>query len=144
MRRTLIFYDLILSKNNQMNIFHNSTLTLIDRIREFVKDYNEEDMLYINESSIIQIEEITSNHIFGSYGKTERLSDKSLTRGRAEPDMMITDLTTLEDLVESYTYFYLDLDKKECVILNNPRCPGFKNEFSKFLLLHFRLSGIYV
>lgn len=143
MKRTLIFYDLILNKNNQMSLLQDKSVTLKDRIEDFVEKYDNKDMLYINNSNIIQIEDISSDYIFGSYGKTEKLSDKSLTRGRAESDMTITDLTTLEDLVESYTYFYLDLNKEECIILNNPNCPGFKTEFSKFLLHHFRLSGVY-
>lgn len=143
MKRTLYFYDLVLEKNNQISLLQHHPVTLAKKIKDFVDNYNDEELLYMNDSSIIQIEDITHAYIFGSYGKTTRLSEKQLTRGRAEPDMAITDLTTLEDLVESYTYFYLDIDKKECVILNNPNCTGFKSEFPKFLLLHFRLSAIY-
>lgn len=143
MMRTLLFYKIKLDKNNQLNLFQNSSTTLKDKVKQFIKNDNTDEFLYTNESVVFQIEDIGYNFIFGSYGKVENLSTKSMTRGRLKQNMQITDLQSLKELVENYTYFYFDLDTEECVILSNPDCGGFKSEFSKFLLHHFRASSIY-
>ena len=143
MRRTLFFYDLILEKNNQLNIFQDSKSTLESKVSDFVSNHSQEDLLYIKGSNVVQIEDIADNYIFGSYGKIEKLSERLWTRGRTEEDMEITDLESIKELIESFTYFYLDLTEKDCIVLNNPRSPGFKTELPQFLLHHFRTSGIY-
>jgi len=143
MQKTLLFFDLILNKNLQLDLFHDNTITLQEKVKQLSKNAQEDDLLYTNDTVIIEIESFDENHIFGSYGKAENLSKRQLTRGRTKKDYVITDLESLKELVESYTYFYVDLNLNECIVLNNPNCSGFKTEFSKFLLHHFRVSSIY-
>ena len=143
MKGTLIFYKLVLQRSNQLSLFNDHSATLKSKIEDFADNHKEEDLLYANDTNIIEIESIADDHIFGSFGKIEKLDGKLLTRGRIQPNMEITNLATLRELIESYTYFYLDLNKEECIILYNSNCTGFRTEFSKFLLHHFRVSGIY-
>ena len=142
MQKTLIFYELELVENPQINLF-NGNETLKDRFKDFSENAKESDYLYTNNSKIIEIKDVDENHIFGSYGKIENLSKKELTRGRTKEDYLVTDLDSLKELIESYTYFYLDINMKQCVILSNSKCTGFKSEFANFLKHHFRISGIY-
>lgn len=142
MIRTLLFFDLILTKEKQSN-FLDTVDNLQDKVEKFSNNLNEDELLYTNENVIIQIESCDKDHLFGSYGRTENPGNKQLMRGRTKEDYKVTNLESLKELIESYTYFYLDLNKNECIILNNYRCKGFQNEFPKFLILHFRLSSIY-
>lgn len=143
MQRTLLFYDLILNESLQINFLNKNATTLKDKVKQLSENAKEDDLLYTNGSVIIQIEDFDENYIFGSYGKAENLSKRKLTRGRVKEDYTVTDLNSLKELVESYTYFYLDININECVILNNANCGAFKTEFPKFLLHHFRVSSIY-
>lgn len=143
MKKTLFYFDLLLSDNPQTTILNEHNITLKDKVRQLSKEAKEEDLLYTNDTSIIQIETLDENHIFGSYGKIENLSKRQFTRGRTKKDLNVTNLESLKELVESYTYFYLDLNTNRCIILHSSKCTGFKTEFAKFLIHHFRVSSIY-
>lgn len=132
-----------MEKNAQINAFQGSNVTFRSKLRDFALSHSEEELLYIKDSHVFQIEDVTEDYIFGSYGRLEKLSERVLTRGRTEEDMEITNLESIKDLIESFTYFFLDVDNSDCVVLNNSKAPGFKNKFPDFLLHHFRLSGIY-
>lgn len=142
MIRTLLFYNLELTEDNQLDLFSSKNLTLQNKVESFVNNHTDDELLYINkdDSVVIQLENISTDYVFGSYGRYENLDESSLTRGRHKKDFYLQDV---EDLIESYTYFYLDLNTNQIVLLNNSRITGFKTNFSKFLMTHFRVSSIY-
>lgn len=142
MIKTLLFYDLELIKNEQTSLFSTDNSSLQKKVEKFYESHTDDEMLYISkeDSVLIQLEELTPEYIFGSYGRFENLEDSRLTRARDRQDF---DLQDLEDLIESYTYFYLNLNTNEIVLLNNSRITGFKTNFSKFISTHFRVSTLY-
>lgn len=142
MERTLVYYSLKLEKTKQTNLFDNQQTTLQDKAEELSTKNDKTEMTYKNleRSFIIEIESIARDYIFGSFGKLENFSNHDFMRGRRKEDY---NLSELEDLVESYTYFYLDLDTNKIVVLYNYKCKGFKKAFSLFLQNHFRVTSIY-
>lgn len=142
MERTFIEYNLHLEKDNQLDLLEGGDITLEDRIHQFIVEDNSSARQFIgnNKSYIFEIEDITHEYLFGSFGKLDTPGGKTLTRGR---DRENYDLKNLEHLIESYTYFYLDISSKKIITLYNSKCTGFKSAFSNFLYYHFRLSNCY-
>lgn len=142
MERTLIEYNLHLEKDNQINLLEENDITLEDRINQFIvqDDSSAQQFIANNKSYIFEIEDIDHDYLFGSFGKLNTPGGKTLTRGR---DRENYDLKDLEHLIESYTYFYLDITSKKIVTLYNSKCKGFKTAFGEFLSYHFRLSNCY-
>lgn len=140
MERTLICYDLVLEKKRQMNIFGESSLN--NEIAKFMSKVDEEDYTYLNrpDSVIVEILTIDSNHMFGSYGRLESFDDRKMIRSRNKEDYSFAEI---ENLIETYTYFYMDIERKRILLLNNSKCTGFKTYFAKFLGETFNLNSYY-
>jgi len=140
MDKTLLFYELILEKKNQMKIFGESTLK--EEVRNFIDNSAESDYTYINrpDNVIIEIVSIKSHYIFGSYGRLSNIDGSELIRSRNKDDYSSE---YLEDLIETYTYFLLDLETNQIVLLDNYKCTGFNTYFSKFLGDKFNLNNYF-
>jgi len=140
MDKTLLFYELILEKKKQMKIFGESTLK--EEVRNFIDNSAESDYTYINrpDNVIIEIVSIKSHYIFGSYGRLSNIDGSELIRSRNKDDYSSE---YLEDLIETYTYFLLDLETNQIVLLDNYKCTGFNTYFSKFLGDKFNLNNYF-
>lgn len=140
MDKTLLFYELILEKKKQMKIFGESTLK--EEVRNFIDNSAESAYTYINrpDNVIIEIVSIKSHYIFGSYGRLSNIDGSELIRSRNKDDYSSE---YLEDLIETYTYFLLDLETNQIVLLDNYKCTGFNTYFSKFLGDRFNLNNYF-
>ncbi|PTQ84741.1 hypothetical protein C8U37_107109 [Trichococcus patagoniensis] len=140
MERTLLYYDLVLEKKRQINVFGDSTLK--DEVVKFKKKATENDYTYLNrpDGVIIEVIKIDSSNIFGSYGRLANIDDGELIRSRNKDDYSFE---FLETLIETYTYFLLNLEKNQIILLHNNKCGGFITYFSKFLREKFNLNEHY-
>ncbi|WP_025728475.1 hypothetical protein [Atopobacter phocae] len=143
MRRTLLYYDLILKESNQMKLFGEGK-NLTNSVKRFINDEiaMKSERRYVDKStmSIFEILNISENHIFVSYGRLERPGDTAFTRSRNSKDF---DVGISSDWVERYTYFYLDIENNRMTVLNNSNVTGFARNCATFLNAHFRLSSAY-
>lgn len=146
MKKNLYFYTLNLEPNDQLSLFGQDeqlkSTSLTTKVVEFINNKSCSENMYINKHKqfIVEIVDITKDYIFGSYGRFDAIIDGNLIRGRDRENFSLTEL---EDLIENYIYFYLDLNKNKIVILDNSKCTGFNKNFPIFLINHFDTSAIY-
>lgn len=140
MERTLLYYNLTLEKKRQINVFGDSTLK--EEVDKFRNTATEKDYTYLNrpDGVIIEVIKIDSSYIFGSYGRLANLEDGELIRSRNKDDYSFE---FIESLIETYTYFLLDLEKNQIILLHNNKCSGFITYFSNFLGAKFSLDEYY-
>lgn len=140
MKRNIIFYSLEFEKHSQLNLLEDNDITLSQAVENSSKSMKAYEKVYRKNNYIIEIQTINGNHIFGSYGNLSQVNPINTLRGRN-----IEDLTEeeIKDLIEKYTYFYLDLDSNNLVLLYDSQVRNFEKNFSEFLLNQFRLTNIF-
>lgn len=140
MDKTLLHYELLLEVKDQMKVFGESTLE--DEVKKFKERAVDKNYTYINrpDSVIIEIVSINQGYIFGSYGRLSNIDSNELIRSRNIDDYSSE---YLESLIETYTYFLLDLKTKQIVLLDNYKCGGFITYFTKFLREKFHLNNYF-
>lgn len=136
-------------RQNQLSLFDDHNKTIVDKVSDFIQssqsdnkdDFNEDNFYVDNDSSsITQINRISTDYLFGSYGKLNRIKDSNLMRGRESKGFKVV---PLKDLLEDFTYFFLDLTSLKLVIIKNSKIHNIKKGFPNFLMNHFRLTSLY-
>lgn len=147
MKVTLQYYDVLFEEDPQVSIFNTTSnyapLNIINKIKDFISTRKPEDNLYKNDDYLISILEIEEKYVFGTFGKIEDVSEKKLTRVRAKDSLEEGNIKNIKDFIERYTVFYYDIQNNSCITIHNPNVYGFKTQFAKFLMHHFKLSSIY-
>ena len=140
MKKRVHFYRLILEKSKQTNLFENDSITFSDKVIQLFRNHDETDLIQVNKNKIFTLITFDENHIFGTYGKVDDVELGSHMWGRNKEDYSLEDI---QNLIESFTYFYLDMDNLSIALLHNYNLPDFRTPFANFLSSHFRISAIY-
>ncbi|MEG0601214.1 MAG: hypothetical protein RR494_13675 [Vagococcus sp.] len=140
MRKNIHFYRLILEKTTQLNLFENTDITFKSKIENFIKNYDTTDLLQINNKNIFTIVSIDRSHIFGTFGNVSDAIKGDYVRGRNKKDFTVEGIN---NLLEIYTYYYLDLETLNIAVLQNSKLADFKSPFKSFISSHFRVSAIF-
>ena len=139
-KKKILFYKLNLTKKEQLNLFDSTETTLPDRVEKLSLNHDENETRQVIDEKIFQLYSFDRQHIFGTFGKVEDFKFGDYLRGRNREDYTIEDLS---QLIELYTFFYLDLNTNHVVVIQNSNLPDFKNPFASFISLHFRISTVY-
>lgn len=140
MKKKINFYKLVLEESSQLSLFDDNSITFEDKVERFIENHDDSDLIQVTDNKVFHLISFDSEHLFGTYGKIDDIETGDHVRGRNREDYSIENI---EDFIESFTYFYLDLTSKNIALLNNSSLPDFKNPFSNFLSSHFRTSSIY-
>lgn len=138
--RKVKFYNLVLEKSNNLNLFESEHVTIQDKVAQLESSHYDSDKFQIIENKVFMLLSFDRNHIFGTFGKMDDVGAGDHIRGRNKNNYSVEDI---HNFIESYTYFYLDLDSKILALLNNSSLPDIKKPFSHFIGSHFRITGVY-
>ncbi|WP_347298453.1 hypothetical protein [Dolosigranulum savutiense] len=138
MKKEVHFYKLVLKKRSQMNLFEDNEFTLADKVQQFSENYTDSDRVQVNGNKIVSLITCDKNHIFGNFGKLEDYNDGHHVRGRNKENYKIEDV---EYFVETYSYFYIDLENNNIALLKRSGLPDIKKPLIDFLSFHFKISG---
>lgn len=139
-KKRVRFYELVLEKNEQINLFENEGITLEDKVEQLSLNHFESDKFQVVDNKVFMLESFDRAHIFGTFGKIDDISSGDHIRGRNRENYSVE---SIKNLIESYTYFYLDLSTKKLALLQNSSLPDIKNPFAKFIGTNFRVTGLY-
>lgn len=139
-KRKVLFYRLVLTENPQISLFEDKDIELADKVDTLSKNHIESERYFIYKGKIIMLSTFDKNHIFGTFGKIEDINNGDSVRGRNRKDYSIE---SIQNLVEVYTYFYLDLNTNRMAYLNNSALPDIKSTFIELISSHFRISALY-
>ena len=139
MKRKVLFYRLILNRNINFNLLEDDT-TLPEAVEKLSDAQREADRIFILDNKIIFLISFDKNHIFGTFGKIEDISAGDTVRARDRETFSVTDF---ENLVETYTYFYLDLGTNRLALIYKSGIPDIKKPLENFILTHFRLTALF-
>lgn len=137
MKRQLLFFKLKLTKRAQTSLFSEDVSTLSEKVDQLSKNFNQADRFQVLENKIFTLISFDKAHIFGNYGKLEDFGDGDHVRNRNKEDLSIEDI---EYLVETFSYFYIDLKKDDIVLIKRSGLPDIKKPLEKFLSTHFKIS----
>lgn len=142
MKKKILFYKLNLTKSNQTSLLDDDVNTATDALKFFL-DNNPNTRPYIDRHNkvIFNINTIDENHIFGSFGRTEDVATNKFSRGRERSSF---NETTIEDLVENYTYFYFNSSTEKVALIYNYKCKGFEKNFEIFLSTRIGLGESFI
>lgn len=138
MKKQLLFFKLILNQPDQLRLFNNDESTLSDKVQQLHENHTALDTVQVQDKKIFQLLSFDKNHIFGSFGKVEDLKQGDHIRGRNKNNYSIENL---DHLVETFSYFYIDLTKDNIALIKRNGLPDIKKPLQEFLLSHFRISG---
>ena len=139
MKRKVLFYRLILNRNINFNLLEDDT-TLPDAVESLSDAQREADRIFILDNKVVFLISFDRNHIFGTFGKIEDMSSGDTVRVRDRETFSVTDF---ENLVETYTYFYLDLSTNHLALIYKSGIPDIKKPLENFILTHFRLTALF-
>lgn len=140
LNKSIHFYKLKLEKTNQTNLFENIDVTLKSKVAKFKETHDETDLLQINNKNIFTLVSFDEKHIFGTFGNVSDVIKGDHARGRNRNDLTVEDIS---NLLEIYTYYYLDIETLNIAFLRNSKLADFKEPFKGFISSHFRISSIF-
>lgn len=141
MKKKILFFKLVLTKNPQLSLLDSQDTTLQNKIEEFIAaPKNKSDYIQVSNKKVFHISSLDTSHIFGTFGKTDDIEKGDTIRGRNRENFSVENI---EPLVETFTYFYLDLNQKLIALIQKSELPDFKKPFSDFIGSHFRISGLF-
>lgn len=140
MNKSIHFYRLKLEKTNQINLFETIDVTFKSKVTKFKENHDETDLLQINSKNIFTLVSFDEKHIFGTFGNVSDVIKGDHVRGRNREDLTVEDIN---NLLEIYTYYYLDIETLNIAFLQNSKLADFKEPFKGFISSHFRISSIF-
>ena len=140
MNKSIHFYRLKLEKTHQTNLFEDIDITFKSKIKKFKENHDKTDLLQINIQNIFTLVSFDENHIFGTFGNVSDAIKGDHARGRNRENLTVEDIS---NLLEIYTYYYLDAETLNIAVLQNSKLADFKNPFKGFISSHFRISSIF-
>lgn len=138
MKKEVEFFDLVLNKRKQLNLFGNDETTLSDKVQRFSENHTESDKVQVNGNKIFTLITFDKDHIFGSFGKLEDYDEGHHIRNRNKEDYTIEDF---KYFVEKYSYFYIDLASNNIALLKRSGLPDIKKPLNDLISFHFNISG---
>lgn len=140
MKKKILFFKLILEENKQLNLFEPHDSTLQDKIDRFCQMQDSSELVQVLDKKVFQIISIDREHIFGTFGKTDDIQQGDTIRGRNRENY---EVENIHSLIESFTYFYTNLNTNYIALINKSGLPDFKRAFSQFISSHFRVSSLF-
>ena len=140
-KKNILFYKLNLELNPQIDMFEHN-VDLKKKVKVFTEYHTSDELRYVHSSNkyIVDIIDINEEYLFASYGK---LNDYNKSRFIRVRDKQKLTPQEYNDYIEMFTYFYIDFNTNNIVMLNSQLCKGFKKNIAEFLINHFKLSNIY-
>ena len=140
-KKNILYYKLNLELNPQIDMFEHN-VDLKKKVKVFTEYHTSDELRYVHSSNkyIVDIIDINEEYLFASYGK---LNDYNKSRFIRVRDKQKLTPQEYNDYIEMFTYFYIDFNTNNIVMLNSQLCKGFKKNIAEFLINHFKLSNIY-
>lgn len=139
-KKIIHLYKLILEESKMRSLFNEDEVALNDKVQQLSEKHYESDKFQVADNKVFMLNSFDKQHIFGTFGKMDDVSNGDHVRARNKENFS---LVSIQNLIESYTYFYLDLNNNQMAMLYNNSLPDVKKPFAKFIASHFRISGIY-
>ena len=139
-RKSIHLYKLILEESKMRNLFNEDEVSFNDKVQQLSENHYESDKFQIFDNKVFMLISFDKQHIFGTFGKMDDVSKGGHVRARNKENYS---LESIQNLIESYTYFYLNLNNNQMALLHNHSIPDVKKPFARFISSHFRISGLY-
>lgn len=140
MIKNIHFYKMHLEKTNQTNLFEDVDTTLKSKVAKFMINCDETELSQIKNNNIFTLISFDEEHLYGTFGNVSDVIKGEHARGRNRTDLSVEEIN---NLLEIFTYFYLDLNSLNIALLYNSKIADFKKPFAEFITSHFRISNIF-